>query len=117
MIDLKLFNRWNLPKGHFIFSQTFAERGKTLVWPIMVTERRSGVFGFLYSWLLLRVFKVLMWFLAFQDGRVIYKNLRFNQSGLLADIDQASAKWIAFANKTIVPSIWSNSLRDTSKHD
>lgn len=109
MIDLKLFKRWNLPKGYFIFSQTFTEKGKTVVWPIIVTERRKGIIGFLYSWTLIRIHKVLMWFLAFQDGRVIYKNLRFNQSGLLPDIDQASAKWIAFTNKITEPSIWSRS--------
>lgn len=107
MIDLKLFNRWPLPKGYFIFSQTFTEKGKTVVWPIIVTEKRKGVLGFLFSWTLIRVHKVLMWFLAFQDGRVIYKNLRFNQSGLLPEIDNASARWMAFTNKVIEPSIWS----------
>lgn len=117
MIDLKLFNRWNLPKGHFIFSQTFTEKGKTVVWPIMVTERRPGVFGFIYSWSLIRVHKVLMWFLAFQDGRVIYKNLRFNQSGLLPDIDHASAKWISFVNKVIQPSIWSRANINKKKEN
>ncbi len=115
MMDLKLFNRWDLPRGHFLFSQTFTEKGKTAVWPIMVTERRPGVHGYIYSWLLLRFFKICMWFLAYQDGRVIYKNLRFNQSGLLPDIDNASAKWIAFVNRVIQPSIWSKSRIDKTK--
>jgi phenylpropionate dioxygenase-like ring-hydroxylating dioxygenase large terminal subunit len=113
MIDLKLFKRWDLPKGYFIFSQTFTVKGQTHVWPIIVTERRKGFFGFLYSWTLLRIHKILMWFLAFQDGRVIYKNLRFNQSGLLPEIDQASAKWIAFTNRVTIPSIWSRAKVDS----
>lgn len=110
MIDLKLFKKLPLPCGYFIFSQTFTEKGKTVVWPIMVTERRKGPLGFLFSWSLIRVHKALMWFLAFQDGRVIYKNLRFNHSGLLPDIDNASARWISFVNRAIKPSIWSRSL-------
>lgn len=110
MIDLKLFKKIPLPCGYFIFSQTFTERGETVVWPIMVTEKRKGLHGFLFSWALIRVHKALMWFLAFQDGRVIYKNLRFNHNGLLPDIDHASAKWISFVNKVIKPSPWSRKL-------
>lgn len=109
MIGSKLFNRIPLPVGYFIFSHSFKERGDTFVWPIMVTERRKGLHGLLFSWLLLRFHKILMWFLAFQDGRVIYGNLRFSQSGLLPGIDNASAKWISFVNKVIKPSVWSKS--------
>lgn len=115
MIDLKLFKRFPLPCGYFIFSQTFTEKNKTVVWPIMVTERRPGLHGFLFSWLLIRVHKVLMWFLAFQDGRVIYKNLRFNHNGLLPEIDNASARWISFVNRVIKPSIWSKTNVDKEK--
>jgi phenylpropionate dioxygenase-like ring-hydroxylating dioxygenase large terminal subunit len=115
MIDLKLFKKFNLPCGYFIFSQTFTEKGETLVWPIMVTEQRPGIHGFIFSWLLIRAHKALMWFLAFQDGRVIYKNLRFNHSGLLPEIDNASAKWISFVNRVIKPSIWSRSRINEQK--
>jgi phenylpropionate dioxygenase-like ring-hydroxylating dioxygenase large terminal subunit len=114
MIDLKLFNRWNLPQGHFIFSQTFTEKGKTVVWPIIVTERKKGLHGFLLSWTLIHVHKILMWFLAFQDGRVVYKNLRFNQSGLLPEIDNASARWISFVNHKMGLSIWSKEYQEQS---
>jgi phenylpropionate dioxygenase-like ring-hydroxylating dioxygenase large terminal subunit len=107
MIGAKLFNRWALPKGFFLFSQTFTEKGKTVVWPIMVTEKRKGIHGFIASWFLLYFLKVSMWFLAFQDGRVIYKNLRFSPSGLLPEIDHASARWISFLNKTLETSFWS----------
>lgn len=115
MIDLKLFKKFNLPCGYFIFSQTFTDKGETVVWPIMVTEQRPGIHGFIFSWLLIRAHKALMWFLAFQDGRVIYKNLRFNHSGLLPEIDNASAKWISFVNRVIKPSIWSRSRINENK--
>lgn len=107
MIGSKLFGKIPLPAGYFIFSHSFTEKGKTLVWPIMVTEKRNGLHGYLFSWLLLRFHKILMWFLAYQDGRVIYSHLRFNQAGLLPGIDNASAKWISFVNKMIPLSVWS----------
>lgn len=107
MIGSKLFNKIPLPVGYFIFSHSFVERGDTYVWPIMVSERRKGLHGLIFSWLLLRFHKILMWFLAFQDGRVIYGNLRFNQSGLLPEVDNASARWISFVNKIIPPAVWS----------
>lgn len=109
MIGSKLFGKIPLPQGYFIFSHSFTEKGQTNVWPIIVTEKRKGLLGYLFSWSLLRVHKILMWFLAFQDGRVIYSNLRFNQAGLLPGIDGASARWISFVNKVIQPSVWSRS--------
>lgn len=115
MIDMKLFKKIPLPSGHYLFSQSYTDRGNTLVWPIMVTERRKGIHGFIFSWLLLRAHKALMWFLAFQDGRVIYKNLRFNHNGLLPEIDNASARWISFVNRMIKPSIWSKVKPDESR--
>lgn len=115
MIDLKLFKKFKIPCGYFIFSQTFTDKGETVVWPIMVTEKRKGIHGFIFSWSLIRIHKMLMWFLAFQDGRVIYKNLRFNHSGLLPEVDNASAKWISFVNRVIKPSIWSRAKNEESE--
>jgi hypothetical protein len=46
---------------------------------------------------------------------VIYKNLRFNHSGLLPEIDNASARWISFVNRVIKPSIWSRSRINENK--
>ena len=107
MIDVKLFKRFAVPQGHFLFSQTFAEKGQTVVYPIIIMERKKGIFGFALSWTLLMVHKVAMKFLAYQDGHVIYKALRFRQDGLLAGVDGPTAKWIAFVNSKIEPSIWS----------
>ncbi len=109
-INVKLFNRWSLAKGYFIFSHTFTERGKNQVWPIIITPRRKGVIGFLFSWTYLRVNKLCMKFLAHQDGKVIYGNLRFRQDGLLPGVDGPTAKWISFLNRAIEPSKWSKKL-------
>jgi nitrite reductase/ring-hydroxylating ferredoxin subunit len=107
-IKMKLFGRWQLPKGYFIFSHTFVERGKNEVHPIIVTERRKGLLGFLFSWTYLRFNKLCMKYLAHQDGRIIYGNLRFNPAGLLPEADGPSAKWINFVNRVLEPSLWSS---------
>jgi phenylpropionate dioxygenase-like ring-hydroxylating dioxygenase large terminal subunit len=117
MINVKLFNRFTMPRGMYIFSQTFTEAGKTVVHPIVVTERRKGLGGFLFSWTLLRVNKLIMKFLAFQDGRTIYGHIRFRQDGLLPGVDEASAKWISFTNRALKPSIWSRSRLATNAAD
>ena len=54
-----------------------------------------------------------MKYLAHQDGKIIYGNLRFRQDGLLPDIDAPTAKWISFVNREIEPSIWSKSKIQT----
>lgn len=117
MIGSKLFGKIPLPAGYFIFSHSFTEKGKTLVWPIIVTEKRKGLHGYLFSWLLLRFHKILMWFLAYQDGRVIYSHLRFNHAGLLPGIDNASARWISFVNKVIPHSVWSRKNEVSSEKE
>ncbi len=109
-IDIKFLNRWKIPTGYFIFSHTFIEKGKNQVIPIIVTPRRKGITGFLFSWAYLRLNKICMKYLAHQDGKIIYGNLRFRQDGLLPGIDGPTAKWISFVNKEIEPSIWSKSL-------
>ncbi|MBT3585843.1 MAG: Rieske 2Fe-2S domain-containing protein [Halobacteriovoraceae bacterium] len=116
-IDIKLFNRWTIPRGYFIFSHTFTEKGKNQVHPIVVTPKRKGLLGFLFSHAYLLFNKICMWYLAYQDGRVIYGNLRFRQDGLLAEMDGATAKWINFVNRVIEPSLWSRSKAKTEKTD
>lgn len=107
MIDVPFLKRFMMPRGYYIFSQTFIDKGRTLVHPIVVTERRKGFFGFIFSWTLIRFNKLIMKFLAYQDGRVIYKQIRFSAEGLLPGIDTASAKWIAFTNRALQASMWS----------
>jgi phenylpropionate dioxygenase-like ring-hydroxylating dioxygenase large terminal subunit len=107
MIDVKFLNRWAVPRGHFIFSQTTVEKGRTEVYPVIVTELRSGFFGFIYSHLLLQFNRAAIKFLAWQDGYTIYHALRFQQGGLLPGIDGPSAKWISFVNSKIELSPWS----------
>ncbi len=107
MLNSKLFNRFKLPSGHYIFSQSFNSKGETYVWPIIVTKRRKGILGFIFTKILLQFQKMLMWFLAYQDGRVIYGHLRFSSAGLIAGIDDTTSKWIAFVNRELKPSLWS----------
>lgn len=106
-IDVKFLNRWTLPRGYFIFSHTFTERGKNQVHPIIVTPRKKGFLGYLRGKIYLAFCKLSMKFLAHQDGRVIYGNLRFSSNGLLPGADEATVKWINFVNRKIEPSIWS----------
>lgn len=107
MIDIKFLNRFTVPRGYYIFSQTFEEKGKTVVHPIILTERRKGIFGFLFSWSLIQVNRLIMKFLAYQDGRTVYGHLRFRQDGLLPVHDEATARWISFTNRCLKPSLWS----------
>ena len=107
MIGCKLLNKIPLPTGHYLFSQYYTEKGKTYVWPIIVTEKRKGLHGYLFSKAFLTFQKVLMWFLAYQDGRVIYGHLRFTPAGLIPGVDDSTAKWISFVNRVLKPSIWS----------
>lgn len=116
MINVKLFGKYKMPNGYYIFSQTFTEKGKTVVHPIVLTERRPGVLGFLFSWTLLRVNKLIMKFLAFQDGRTIYGHIRFRPEGLLPGFDEASAKWISFTNRILKPSLWSRVQPPATTH-
>jgi hypothetical protein len=117
MIDVKLFKRFPMPRGQFIFSQTFIDPGKTVVYPIVVIERYDGFFGALISLAMLMFFKITMIYLAFQDGHVIYHQLRFWQNGLLAENDLASAKWINWVNKKVQPSIWSKATLQKSQSE
>ena len=114
-IGMKLFKRFKMPKTYFLFSQGFTKRGKTVVHPIVITEKRKGIIGFLFSHLLIQLNRFAIWFLAWQDGRIIYGNLRFSQAGILPNADRASLRWIAHINKNLVPSIWSKKLN--TKHD
>ncbi len=107
MLNSKLLNKIPLPSGHYLFSQPFVEEGKTYVWPIIVTEKRKGPIGYLFSKSLVTFHKILMWFLAYQDGRVIYGHLRFSASGLIPGVDETTSKWISFVNRNLKPSIWS----------
>ena len=106
-IKMKLFNRWQLPKGYFIFSHTFIERGRNQVIPIIVTPKRKGLHGFVFSWLYLQFNRLCMKYLAHQDGRIIYGNLRFDPKGLIPEADAPTAQWINFVNKVIEPGLWS----------
>ncbi len=106
-IGVKLFDRIPFPKGYYIFSQTFRRKGETLVYPIIVTERRRGFLGFLASWLYVQINRASMKFLAWQDGHTVYRGLRFRQDGLLKDVDGPTARWISFVNRALEPSIWS----------
>lgn len=115
MLNSKLLNKIPLPSGHYLFSQYFTKEGDTFVWPIIVTERRKGPFGYLFSKALITFHKVLMWFLAYQDGRVIYGHLRFSPAGLLSDVDETTTKWISFVNRKLKPSIWSKVKKTTSE--
>ena len=108
MIDVKLFGRYPLPRFYYLFSQTFTEKGKTVVIPIIILKRMGkGPVGYAMTWLLLMLNKVTMKFLAWQDGRMIYHQIRFRQDGLLAEYDAPTAKWIAYVNRAVKPSIWS----------
>ena len=106
-IKMKLFNKWQLPKGYFIFSHTFIERGRNQVIPIIVTPKRPGILGYIFSWSYLLFNKICMKYLAHQDGRIIYGNLRFDPKGLIPEADGPTARWINFVNKTIEPGLWS----------
>lgn len=114
-INIKFLNRWTIPRGYFIFSHTPTEKGKNQVIPIIITPKRKGPFGYLFSKTYLIFNKICMKYLAHQDGRVIYGNLRFRQDGLLPEVDGPTAKWINFVNRVIEPSKWSRSLAKNYK--
>jgi len=107
MIGCKFLRRFDIPKGRYLFSQTFTEKGKTVVYPIIITEKRKGILGFLFAHAFVQLNRFTMKFLAHQDGRVIYPHLRFTHKGILPEFDDSSSRWIRFTNKNLKPSIWS----------
>jgi hypothetical protein len=86
-----------------IFAYRPIEKGRTLVQPIYLTRRRSGVTGELGSRFLLWLTKRAFFALQGEDGAV-YENMRFFPANLLP-IDRPVAQYIQYVNK-LPPSPW-----------
>lgn len=93
-----------LPELYMLFAYQMVEPGKTLVQPIYVTRKRSGLIGALISKLCLFFTKMGFYSLQGEDGQ-IYENIRFNTRNLLA-IDAPVAKYVRYINQ-LKPSRWS----------
>jgi len=106
--SVKLFGRWKLPTLHMLFAYRPLAFGDTLVQPIFVTPKRSGLFGGITEriliWMTRRAFRILQ----DEDGK-IYDNMRFNPVALI-DIDQPVKRFIDTIND-LKPSIWSGAWR------
>jgi phenylpropionate dioxygenase-like ring-hydroxylating dioxygenase large terminal subunit len=98
MKDVHLFGRGpKLPTLHMIFAYRPISATQTLVQPIYVTKKRSGVFGFLGMQTLIFMTKRAFFALQGEDG-VVYENMRFFPKTLLA-IDKPVAQYIQYVNK------------------
>jgi nitrite reductase/ring-hydroxylating ferredoxin subunit len=105
MKNVRFFGRADVvPEMYMLFAYETKAIGETLVRPIYLTKKRSGLFGFLISKFLLWATKRGFYFLQGEDGEV-YNNIRFNTSNLLP-IDAPIARYIGYINR-LTPSLWS----------
>ncbi len=95
-----------LPSTHMVFAYVPLESGRTLVQPIYVAKRRTGIVGRLFSHALLIAMKWGFYVLRDEDGE-IYDHIRFRPANLLP-IDAPVSKYIAYVNR-LEPSAWSRS--------
>jgi phenylpropionate dioxygenase-like ring-hydroxylating dioxygenase large terminal subunit len=106
--DMKLFGRWpQFPALHTMFSHATAGPGKTITHTFFLTKKRRGIFGWLYSWLLLRMTRTAHHVLRGQDA-VVYRNMRFSPT-VLIQMDEPVARFIKHTNR-LEPSQWSRAL-------
>ncbi len=96
MKDVYFYNKKWAPL-HMIFAYRPINKGKTLVQPIYVTKNRKGIFGKLFSHILIYATKLAFFYLKDEDGE-IYDNIRFNHKNLLP-IDEPVATYINYTNK------------------
>jgi nitrite reductase/ring-hydroxylating ferredoxin subunit len=95
-----------LPELYMIFAFRPLAHGKTLVQPIYVTRKRTGLGGRLLGRFLMWLTERAFFALQGEDGRV-YENMRFQPNALLP-IDAPVEKFIGHVNR-LEPSLWSRS--------
>ncbi len=97
--------RW-CPPLHLIYAYTPLASGGTHIQPIYVTEKRSGLWGWLVSHVLLLLTRLAYYALRHEDG-LIYDNIQFEPKTLL-NIDAPLARYMSYVNR-LQPSQWSRS--------
>lgn len=97
-----------VPTLHTIFAPVTIAPGKTRIQPIYVAEQRTGLLGWLMTWLSLVMAKYVYLHVLLVDREIrVFDNIRFNPKGLLA-IDAPVMKLIHYING-LEPSLWSRS--------
>jgi phenylpropionate dioxygenase-like ring-hydroxylating dioxygenase large terminal subunit len=86
-----------VPPLHMIYAYKPLPNGQTEILPIYVTAKRSGVFGWCKSQILLLLTRLTYYFLRDEDG-VIYDNIRFEPRALLL-IDAPLVHYMNYVNK------------------
>lgn len=114
---VSLFGRYNVISPlhmYFAYRPLLSEKeNKTLVYPIYVTKKRPGLFGYLISKGSLFLTKILFKALQGEDGE-IYENIRFNTENLLP-IDRPIVTYLAYINR-LKSSIWSKNLKQQEEN-
>lgn len=102
----KLFGRYALPELYLILSLRYTEPGKSEIYPIAVSEFRSGLFGRILSYILIQITHIGFLKLASDEGEEFFKQIRYRSDGLLPVHDKSIAQIIAYTNRLCV-SKWS----------
>lgn len=98
MKDVVLFGTGpRLPTLHMIFAYRPVSATQTLVQPIYVTKKRSGLIGYWINRALIFLTKRAFFALQGEDG-MVYENMRFFPKNLLS-IDRPVAQYIQYVNK------------------
>ncbi len=95
-----------LPEPHYTSAGLDVTQSRVKVWPIYVTEKRSGFIGKLTSWILLLLTRLAYYRLRGEDGE-IYENIQF-RANLLLPIDAPLKIYMDYVNQ-LEPSVWSHS--------
>lgn len=96
------------PPLHMIYAYTPIAPGRTRIQPIYVTRKRTGIFGWLITRLLLLSTKLGYYALRGEDGKV-YDNIRYTPN-LLLSIDTPLIKYMNYVNQ-LKPSVWSRDFK------
>jgi nitrite reductase/ring-hydroxylating ferredoxin subunit len=93
-----------VPPLHMIYAYTPIKDGRTRIQPIYVTEKRTGIWSWFVSRILLLLTKLAYYFLRDEDG-MIYDNIRYNPNAIIS-IDKSLIKYMNYVN-SLETSIWS----------
>lgn len=101
--DVALFGRLRVPRTRMLFAYQPIRPGRTRVWPVFLTERRSGPLGAALDYALLALMYAGFRVLRDADGAV-YDHIRFQPRALLPQ-DAPVARFFTYTNR-LEPSEW-----------
>ncbi|GAC1492249.1 MAG: hypothetical protein NVS2B14_04900 [Chamaesiphon sp.] len=100
MKNVRLF-----PTLHMMFAYTPIAHGRTRIQPIYVSEKRTGILGYLLNQFFLLCTRLAYYMLRDEDGN-IYDNIKFNPNTILS-IDTPLVQYMEYVNQ-LEQSQWSH---------